>query len=274
MGAACMTLGPWAAGAQDIRRQLRFSLAMVNPHAHELRDQMLWIYGPAGETQTQKLRVLTASVDHEILTDEMGHRIIALRVPALPPFGRKVVTVDAVLALRDEPMLQTLTDPEQWLRSERYIEVGDPDVKSVAHQLQQAAPIDTARAIFDWVRGHLLYAGYVADDLGAVYALSQRRGDCTEYAYLATALARANGIPARMVGGYVVDRDTTVRSTGYHNWCEVFLDGAWRLLDAQKENWLVPAQRYVAFRIYRDRALNPIGLAHRFRVGGDMQVEL
>lgn len=247
---------------------------MVNPHAHELRNQMLWIYGPAGETQTQKLQALTASVDHEVITDEMGHRIVAFRVPALAPFGRKVVTVDAVLALRNQPAPWTLNDPEQWLRSERYIEVDDSGVKAIARQLQQPAPISTARAIFDWVRRHLTYAGYVADDLGAVYALGQRRGDCTEYAYLTTALARANGIPARMVGGYVVDRDMTLRSTEYHNWCEVYLDGAWRLLDAQKENWLIPAQEYVAFRIYRDRALNPIGLAHRFRVGGDMQVQL
>ncbi|MFC5473796.1 transglutaminase-like domain-containing protein [Paraherbaspirillum soli] len=118
------------------------------------------------------------------------------------------------------------------------------------------------------------YAGYIADDLWALWALLQRSGDCTEYAYLAVALARANGIPARMVGGYVTDRNIAPRAEEYHNWAELYVDGAWRLLDAQKENWLAPVQQYIAFRFYRDSVINPVGLAHRFNVSGEMQVRL
>jgi transglutaminase-like putative cysteine protease len=117
----------------------------------------------------------------------------------------------------------------------------------------------------------LSYAGYLADDYGALYALTNRRGDCTEYAYLATALARASSIPARMVGGYVTDRDITPRAGDYHNWAELYIDGSWRLLDAQKGNWLQPIDQYVAFRYHRVEMPNPLGTAHRFRIEGGLR---
>jgi transglutaminase/protease-like cytokinesis protein 3 len=117
-------------------------------------------------------------------------------------------------------------------------------------------------------------AGYVADDRGALQALIERKGDCTEYAYLAAALARACGIPARMVGGYVTDRNSAPRPEDYHNWAEVHIGGAWRLLDAQKQHWMAPTAQYVAFRFYRAESINPLGSAHRFRVEGDLEVRL
>ena len=116
------------------------------------------------------------------------------------------------------------------------------------------------------------YAGYLADDLGALSALEHRRGDCTEYADLVVALARANGIPARMVGGYVTDRDCGPRPQDYHNWAELYHEGAWRVVDAQKGICLEQGSQYVAFRIYRDAPINAVGLAHRYRLQGELQV--
>jgi transglutaminase-like putative cysteine protease len=56
-----------------------------------------------------------------------------------------------------------------------------------------------------------------------------REGDCTEHAVLLAALARANGIPARVAIGLVyVD---TYGAFGYHMWNEVYVDDAWLPLD-------------------------------------------
>lgn len=56
-----------------------------------------------------------------------------------------------------------------------------------------------------------------------------REGDCTEHAVLLAALARANGMPARVAIGLVyVD---AYQGFGYHMWDEVFVDGAWLPLD-------------------------------------------
>ena len=68
----------------------------------------------------------------------------------------------------------------------------------------------------------------------AAEAAAQRAGDCTEHAVLLAALARAAGMPARVVGGIVyVDSLPGVRGGGfgYHMWTEVFV-GEWLPFDA------------------------------------------
>ena len=167
---------------------------------------------------------------------------------------------------------QLLGDSSTWLAAERFIESDDLRIRALASELHRSMKMDTARTIYEWVQSNMTYTGYLAEDLGALQALLHRRGDCTEYADLVVALARANGIPARMIGGYVVDRDLAPRPQDYHNWAEVYLEGAWRLVDAQKGNWLEPVNQYVAYRVYRDAPLNLIGLAHRYRLQWNFKV--
>jgi transglutaminase-like putative cysteine protease len=59
-----------------------------------------------------------------------------------------------------------------------------------------------------------------------------RSGDCTEHAVLLAALARARGLPARVVVGLVY-----VPSLGgfaYHMWNQIWCEGAWRFFDATR----------------------------------------
>lgn len=255
-----------------IQKQLRFTVTLTNPKPYELVDQVLWLYMPAAETPTQKLESIKVSVPYERQIDPLGHSVITLVFPRFAPLSAKVVSFIVNVSMSASPEMAPLENPQVWLRSERYIETDDSIMQSLAAKLKRQEPRDTALAIYDWIKQHLHYAGYLADDRGAAYALDQRQGDCTEYAYLAVALARANGIPARMVGGYVTDKNAILRATDYHNWAEVYFDGAWRLLDAQKEQWLSPAEDYVAFRFYRDKEDNPIGLAHRYSQSGELEI--
>jgi transglutaminase-like putative cysteine protease len=165
-------------------------------------------------------------------------------------------------------------DQKDWLHTDRFTEVGDSRIQAQALALRASTPLQTARNIYEWVANSIAYAGFIADDLGALYALTERKGDCTEYAFLVVALARANQIPARMVGGYFADRDLAPRADEYHNWAELYVEGAWRLVDAQKRNWLLPCADYTAFRLFCGNAINAVGLAHRFAVDGDMQVRM
>ena len=70
-------------------------------------------------------------------------------------------------------------------------------------------------------------------DLGIVFApaieiMRDRRGTCTGYAVLLAALARAAGIPSRVVMGYVY----AMRMFGGHAWAEVLVGEEWVPLDA------------------------------------------
>ncbi len=263
---------PLHATGLTLLRRLRFTVTFSNPHQRSLPNQRFWCYLPANLPQ-QQLRQVQVSMPHQIESDPLGHRILALVFDEVAPLAQKVVSVTVELAVDPAVAQSALPDPAAWLHAERFIEVGDARIAAQAAALQRAHQNEGARAIFDWVQNHIRYAGYVADDLGALHALTQGRGDCTEYADLVVALARANRIPARMVGGYVVNGDATPRPQDYHNWAELYLDGRWRVLDAQKGEWLPDPGRYLAFRIYRDVPINHVGLAHRYYMQGELEVK-
>lgn len=269
---------PALAGPAAVSRRLRFTLTFTNPLDRPLQGQSFWCYLPANLAQAQRLREVQVSMAHSVQSDVHGHRILALSFDRFAPLAQKIVTVTAEVELAPEPeedapsAAQTLPGRGAWLSAERYIELDAPEIRALAAQLRRETDLASARAIYEWVRDNLHYAGYLADDFGALHALFNRRGDCTEYADLVVALARAVGIPARMVGGYVTDRDAAPKPQDYHNWAQLYLGGAWHTVDSQKENWLASSARYVVFRIYRDSPTNSVGTAHRFRIEGDVTV--
>ena len=62
------------------------------------------------------------------------------------------------------------------------------------------------------------------------FMLESKRGYCTHYATAFVLLARAEGIPARLVQGYYVStngtRDVTLYTSMAHAWPEIYIDGA------------------------------------------------
>lgn len=295
VGAGCMAglpvmaglagWGPALAASPGGRvRQVRFALEIRNPFGHVLHQQRLWCYLPANAVGGQWLREVQVSMAHRVVSDALGHQILCLEMDGVPPHARRRVSITSRVevdgsheALASAPASASASAPQAaaaWLGPERFIESDAPEVLQLARQLRRASALDSARAIHDWVLGHLHYAGYIAEDLGALHALRMRSGDCTEYANLVVALARAMDIPARMVGGYLAEHDMVLKPQDYHNWAEVQLDGQWLIVDTQKGHWLPPRAGYITFRIYRDVATNPVGLAHRFHVDGDLQAQL
>jgi hypothetical protein len=68
----------------------------------------------------------------------------------------------------------------------------------------------------------------LVDTVTALDALHERRGECQSHTYLYTALARAAGIPTRIVNGLVYSKEYA--GFLYHAWPEVYV-GEWRALD-------------------------------------------
>ena len=86
-----------------------------------------------------------------------------------------------------------------------------------------------AAALVDWVRGALTYDGQAgARGTSALHTFAERRGVCRDYAHLLVALARAAEIPARCVSASAPGVDPP----DFHAVAELWLGGAWRLVDA------------------------------------------
>jgi transglutaminase-like putative cysteine protease len=105
---------------------------------------------------------------------------------------------------------------------------------------------DKVEAMAAWIRGHLDYVpGSSNATTTAADTYVAHRGVCRDFAHLLIALTRAADIPARMVGAYAWRLDPP----DFHAVVEVWLDGAWRLIDA---TGLAPVEGVARIGVGRD----------------------
>jgi transglutaminase-like putative cysteine protease len=114
---------------------------------------------------------------------------------------------------------------EDFLIDEKYIEKDDPEIQQIANSLEGRTEEEIVKNIYDFVIAHLEYVKHGRLDFGAVKALREGKGDCSEYSDLFVALCRAKNIPARVVTGYTLRFDS---ESPKHNWAEAYLqDYGW-----------------------------------------------
>lgn len=83
-------------------------------------------------------------------------------------------------------------------------------------------------ALRDWVERNLAYvAGASNANTTAADTFLDRRGVCRDYAHLMISLCRASQMPARIASVYA----PSVKPQDFHAVVEVYLDGAWHLVD-------------------------------------------
>ena len=107
-------------------------------------------------------------------------------------------------------------------------ESNDSEIYGKAHELTDnySNYYHKARQIFDFVKDYLTYVGYGEEEHSALWAYTNREGDCSEHTHLFIALARAAGIPAKHVSGYGYQAQygTDFEQMG-HAWAFVYLPG-------------------------------------------------
>lgn len=135
---------------------------------------------------------------------------------------------------------------EEFLKQERFIEKDDPQIQEIAQSIEGQTEVDIVQKIYNYVTDNMEYTVHGREEWGAVKALQQKKGDCTEYSDLFVAICRAKNIPARFATGYTVKPDT---ASSKHSWAEVYLqDYGWVPFD--------PSWGDVENPIFRDRAFN------------------
>jgi transglutaminase-like putative cysteine protease len=112
-----------------------------------------------------------------------------------------------------------------FLEHEKHIEKDHHEIQQIADGMEGQTEIDIVKKIYDYVLDNMEYAVLGRRARGAVKALQQGKGDCTEYSDLFVAICRAKKIPARVATGYTVRVDS---DSPKHNWAEVYLqDYGW-----------------------------------------------
>ncbi len=125
---------------------------------------------------------------------------------------------------------------EEFLRSNHFINCKDENVKKLADAAvgKLDDPWEKAKAIERWVRANMKAVNYTEAMATSDHVAKTLSGDCTEYAMLAAAMCRAQGIPSRTAIGliYVDSPSFGGPALAFHMWTEVYVKGQWLGIDA------------------------------------------
>jgi len=122
------------------------------------------------------------------------------------------------------------------LRPNRWLETEDPLITQMAREAvgEETDALRAARLIERYVHEAITEKNLGFGMATAAETAKQKAGDCTEHAVLAAALARAAGMPGRVVAGITYTDGVPGREGGafaYHMWTEVYV-GEWLPIDA------------------------------------------
>jgi transglutaminase-like putative cysteine protease len=246
---------------------IQYSFVVSNSTNRAVRDGVLWTYAPSRATPNQHVLSVTASESFDTTDDASGNELMEFRLGLIPPYGQRHITVSAQLAFPIKAGNADAPGKNEWLGDHPGIDSGSAEVQALISGFAKTPTGEEATTqIESWVARNLRVADYDAIERGALHALKERSGDCTEFAYLVVALARAQGLPARAIDGWTSERGGVLEAAEFHTWAEVWTGSRWRVVDAHAMAEGRDRSGYVALRA---RASDGGDQVVRFRFRGD-----
>ena len=163
------------------------------------------------------------------------------KTPLIPETGEQAVVTNGPTAVLTVcatcGISEQLPDSERqrYLRPNAWVQSDFPELKAFANRYgqgrtQKETMDNLVTAVQNHMTGPVDYLGYAS----AAEAFRTRAGDCTEFAVLLAALARAKGFPARIAYGLVyADRFSGKKDVfSPHAWVQVWTGTRWQSYDA------------------------------------------
>jgi transglutaminase-like putative cysteine protease len=211
---------------------MRFAVDVIMDYQIR-RDDVVLLMIEAAQTDGQA--VLDATLD---ITDATLHRAqsapLQVRVPgqsfhlhyrAVLHITRPDVVWDALAA---SPVNALPDDVAPYLHPSRYCP-SDQFRDIAEHQFGALAGGAKIAAIARWITATIAYVpGSSNGETTAMDTYTARAGVCRDFTHVLCCMARAAGIPARYASVYGV----AVDPPDFHAVAQVWLDGAWHLIDA------------------------------------------
>jgi transglutaminase-like putative cysteine protease len=193
---------------------------------------------------------IDSPVPHRITRDELGNRLVYVEVDGPP---RPLALAASFRVARREVRARTdpaatrpyrkedLADKQRWLEANEHVIINDR-VRQLSREIvgDQGNPVRSARAIYDWMLDHVDYwvkepGLKSASKVGSTaWCLDTDTGNCTDFHSLYASLARAAGIPTRLIYGslFKPELDGKPVDASYHCWIEFWVPSlGWIPLD-------------------------------------------
>jgi transglutaminase-like putative cysteine protease len=135
----------------------------------------------------------------------------------------------------------------------------EPEIEALAEAARGQESLDTLHRLMNVVRNRLDYKlGETEVETTAAEALKRGVGVCQDHAHVFIAAARAGGIPARYVGGYLWTGEDARDFEANHAWVEAYVeDLGWVGFDPS--NRVCPTEAYIRTAVGLDyRSALPI----------------
>jgi transglutaminase-like putative cysteine protease len=199
--------------------------------------------GTASAQHVSDLQI-DAPYPYRVERDSEGSKVLYLE--ATNPQDQELKIVETFVVTRNE--VRTSLDPSKakplseadrakfapYLAANKHVEIND-EIRQLAHEIvgEESNPVLAARKLYDWT---LLNVDYWVKDpknkkaspVGSTtYCLTFHTGNCTDFESLWTSLARAQGIPTRIVYGsfFKPDLNGVDGDQSYHCWATFYAPG-------------------------------------------------
>lgn len=236
----CQTLGP--ACKPQVRSatfEARHEFKFTPPEgAKKLRA---WLAMPQPQDANQDVRdfKVESSVPHRIERDSEGNAVLYVEMESPKAFTvveRFTLTRREQRNELDPAKTRPITDEERRkyakdLEANANVVIND-EIRSLASSIvgTEKNPILAARKLYDWTLDNIEYWVKYPDRLKAspvgstTYCLANKTGNCTDFHSLWASLARAAGIPTRIVYGgfFKKELDGVDKDQSYHCWLEFY----------------------------------------------------
>ena len=231
-----------------------YELRNHGPQAVTTLDAYLALPGAHPSFDLVKAPALTTP-GGRILTDPAGQRVAHHRLANLASGARVTLGWRAEVTLHElryypwphriGPLSEVPADVRRHLADGDKYQLRHPLVRETVRKVVGAErnPYWIARRLVRWVQQRMTYQ--MSGGWNAAPRLIERgTGSCSEYSFLAIALLRAAGVPARYVGALVVRKDDASWDDVFHRWIEIYLPRfGWLPVDPQAGDKDAPADQ-------------------------------
>lgn len=140
------------------------------------------------------------------------------------------------------------TDPSEemavWLESTEAMPVDHPEIKELWSTIKPQSSrllVPVVESIFNYVNDEIEGAPFKGFT-SALTALRLKQASCNGKGRLLVSLARSNGIPARLIGGIILNSGSKKTS---HQWVEFFIEGQWVPFDPTNGHYATLPANYL-----------------------------
>ncbi|MCK6460854.1 MAG: transglutaminase-like domain-containing protein [Planctomycetes bacterium] len=169
------------------------------------------------------------------------------------------------------PLADPPGDLAPCLAASSMVQSDAPEIREIAEKVVagEADAWNAAKLIERWVHVNVTEKSMGVGFASALEVCRDRKGDCTEHAVLLCALARAAGIPSRVIMGFTCIGN----AFGGHAWTEVWVGGEWYALDGTLGHGSADATHITLTRMTMEDAAGPEAMVGLLQGLGNLEID-